>query len=127
MGGEQEDVPEYVARIEALLDDNVVKIRELNDDLRIDRRGGVIVITTGIAGLDASTITQIVKEVAAFDRFTPDNDPYGERDCVVMVAAGVKIIWKIDYYDTNRRYRSPDPTDPTVTCRVLTIMRADEY
>lgn len=103
------------------------KIRTLNDDLRMHRRGGIVVITPGIAGLDPSAINRIMAEVAAFDRFTPDNDPYGEGDCAVMAVAGIKIIWKIDYYDKSRRFHSPNATDPSVTCRVLTVMRADEY
>ena len=30
-------------------------------------------------------------------------------------------------YDRATEFGSPDPTDPAVTTRVLTIMRADEY
>jgi hypothetical protein len=37
------------------------------------------------------------------------------------------VLWKIDYYDRSRRYHSPDPADPKLTVRVLTVMRADEY
>ncbi|MGO9419614.1 DUF3768 domain-containing protein [Roseiarcus sp.] len=31
------------------------------------------------------------------------------------------------YYDRATEFGSPDPADPAVTTRVLTIMRADEY
>jgi len=34
---------------------------------------------------------------------------------------------KIDYYDRATEAGSPDPADPAVTTRVLTLMRADEY
>ena len=109
------------------LDSSVSKIRQLNDDLRIRRLGGTIFITAGIAAVGSSTIRDIISAITAFDSFTPENDPYGEHDCAVMTVVGIKIIWKIDYYDLSRRFHSEDPSDRAVTSRVMTIMRADEY
>ncbi|MBX3581656.1 MAG: DUF3768 domain-containing protein [Rhizobiaceae bacterium] len=107
--------------------ETVAKIRQLNDDLRIRRLGGTIVITAGISALGPSAVRDIIAAVTAFDRFSPENDPYGEHDCAVMAVVGIKIIWKIDYYDLTRRFHSSDPSDRSVTSRVMTIMRADEY
>lgn len=107
--------------------DTVAKIRELNDDLRIRRLGGTIVITPGISALGPSAVRAIIAAITAFDGFNPENDPYGEHDCAVMAIVGIKIIWKIDYYDLTRRFHSSDPSDRAVTSRVMTIMRADEY
>lgn len=116
-----------VEAISQMLDENLVKIRQLNDDLRVRRLGGAIVITTGIAGLGVSIVKKIITAISEFDAFTSENDPYGEHDCAVMAVDGIKIIWKIDYYDLTRRYHSPDASDRNVTSRVMTIMRADEY
>ena len=37
------------------------------------------------------------------------------------------IFFKIDYFDRTLIHHSPDPADPAVTERVITIMLADEY
>lgn len=103
------------------------KIRDLNDLLRVTGRGGIVLMTDGIAGLGASLVASIFKAVSEFNRFTEDNDPWGEHDCAVLEVEGVRVIWKIDYYDRQRRFHSPDPSDPKVTVRVMTVMRADEY
>jgi hypothetical protein len=65
--------------------------------------------------------------VVTFEAFTPGDDPHGEHDFGAIKHAGVRYFWKIDYYDLAKQFGSPDAADPTVTTRVLTIMRADEY
>jgi hypothetical protein len=37
------------------------------------------------------------------------------------------IFFKIEYFDRDLKYHSPDPTDPAVTMRVITVMLAEEY
>lgn len=103
------------------------EIARLNDHLRRTFEGGRVVITAGIAALDPIHINLIVAAVRTFDAFTPDNDPYGEHDCAVITVRSTRVIWKIDYYDHSMDFASPDPADPTVTTRVLTIMLSDEY
>jgi hypothetical protein len=41
--------------------------------------------------------------------------------------AYVALFWKIDCYDDKLEWGSPDPVDPAVARRVLTILLADEY
>jgi Protein of unknown function (DUF3768) len=107
--------------------DRAARIRALNDALRTTGRGGIVLMTEGIAGLGVSTVNEVFKAVAAFDSFNPDNDPWSEHDCALLTVRGIKVLWKIDYYDRTRTYHSPDPACPKLTVRVLTVMRADKY
>jgi hypothetical protein len=103
------------------------RIRGLNDDLRRSGTGGMIVITPGLVSFPAEYVAQVRQAVAVFEAFTPDDDPWGEHDCAVMTIGAERVLWKIDYYDLALAAHSPDPTDPRVTTRVLTIMLAEEY
>ena len=103
------------------------RFRALNDALRKQHRGGTIVITQGVQALGAETIQRIDVAISAFEGFTPDNDPYGEHDFGSVQVQGHAVFFKIDYYDQSLSGHSPDPADPTVTTRVLTILLAEEY
>lgn len=108
-------------------DSRATSIRNLNDAFRRYAHAGVIYITAGVQGLGQSTVEAILVGVRDFDAFTSDNDPYAEHDFGVIRIAGTRVFWKIDYYDSDRRYGSPDPANPAVTTRVLTIMLSSEY
>ena len=103
------------------------RIRALNDELRHNLPLGHAVITTGIAALEPEAVARIVKTIAVFDDFSHANDPYAEHDFGSFEADGHVIFFKIDYFDKDLKYHSPDPADPTVTQRVITIMLAGEY
>lgn len=107
--------------------EKIARIRELNDALRCKAAGGRVVVTAGIHALGTAAICQVLAAVARFDNFTEDNDPWGEHDCAVLTVDGRRIIFKIDYYDLELQYHSPDASDPAVTQRVMTIMLAEEY
>ena len=62
-----------------------------------------------------------------FDDFCHANDPHEEHDFGAFDADGHMIMFKIDYFDESLTYHSPDPADPSVTKRVITIMLAEEY
>lgn len=102
-------------------------IRELNDIFRQTFIGGRIVVTHGVTFLGEAAVKEIMYKVVNCAEFTADNDPYEEHDFGVIMHDGQKLFWKIDYYDETMTYGSPDPADPTVTTRVLTVMLACEY
>jgi hypothetical protein len=102
-------------------------IAELNDAFRMSLFGGDVYLTRGISALPISAQEEIVGRVRAFDAFGPDNDPYGEHDFGSFEYSGRSIFWKIDCYDTKLEWGSPNPADPAVTRRVLTILFAEEY
>lgn len=101
--------------------------RQLNDRFRSTGRGGKVVITQGVQALDQSTMEQVIRKVINFDQFDESNDPYGEHDMGSFQHNGQRFFWKIDYYDLLMHSGSPDPADPTVTTRVMTVMLASEY
>ena len=47
-----------------------------------------------------------------YDQFNEDIDPYGEHDMGRFTVDGQDFYWKIDYYDLDLEYHSPDPADP---------------
>lgn len=113
------------------------QIAVLNDELRasIDcPKANTIVLTQSIvamtygnrdeAALRQAELFRIIKE---YSDFGEDNDPYGEREFGSFQWMGEKCFWKIDYYDKSMKWGSEDPTDESVTHRVLTIMQASEY
>ena len=106
---------------------NIEKIKQLNDAFRKSFSGGRVVLTCGIASLPLVQQNEVINKVKKFNDFTEDNDPYGEHDFGCFDYRGKQIFWKIDLYDLNYEFYSPQQDDETQTNRVLTIMFAEEY
>lgn len=107
--------------------DTITIIRNLNDKLRRSQKGGQLFVTRGIIDLGRDLVPEIINAVSQFDNFNLDNDPYSEHDFGALSVGGHKVFWKIDYYDREMQNASPDPADPSVTTRVLTVLLATEY
>jgi hypothetical protein len=118
---------EGLVRADDSADARTLKIRALNDQLRIHGRGGMVLVTRGLIGRGKHGVLAAYKAIAEFDAFNADNDPHGEHDCAFVEVGGQRILFKIDYYDRDRRFASPDPADPKLTVRVMTVMLAEEY
>jgi len=105
------------------------KIALLNDKARKGWLPGStkILLTRMVTALPELELAELRRAVAAFDTFTEDNDPYGERDFGAIELGGERCFWKIDYYDRSLRCGAEDPSDTSETMRVLTLMHASEY
>ena len=103
------------------------RIRALNDSFRTSLSGGSVMVTRAVAALGAETQREILAALRRYDEFDSDNDPYGEHDFGRITVQGHEILFKIDYYDRDLALHSPDPSDPAVTHRVLTVMLAADY
>lgn len=100
----------------------------------------VALVTEGFRALPDAEQSRVRELIETFDAFTPNNDPYGERDfgaiyqdtdgrwtTTELPHPAQTVFWKIDVYDRELVFRSNDPADPAVSKRVLTIMLASEY
>ena len=103
------------------------RVRGLNDAFRGSFAGGHVMLSRGLATLPAALRCEAEATVKSFAAFAADDDPYGEHDFGAFDLAGQRCFWKIDTYDRAMVGHSPDPADPAVTVRILTIMLAAEY
>lgn len=106
---------------------NTNEIALQNDNFRKHLSQGTLVLTQGIRSNTKEDLEAIITKVRTFDTFDENNDPYGERDFGAFDYKGKRIFWKIDYYDQEFLYLSPDVSNPIVTNKVLTVMYAEEY
>jgi Protein of unknown function (DUF3768) len=107
----------------------------LNDDcrwLRGDSSNFRHMMTIGVDDLISGDglPTQIMRRAQLqstirHHQFSPSEG--GERDFGCFVFLGQKLFFKIDAYDLNLEYGSPDPADASLTIRVMTVMLASEY
>ena len=109
------------------VDRTTQSIAHLNDQARTTLTNCKLMVTRGIDLLGEEAVDCILDLVKRFDDFSERNDPFGEHYFGAIVYEGNTVFWKIDYYDLDLMHQSPDPSDPHVTRRVLTIMLGEEY
>lgn len=107
---------------------SATRIAELNDQFRRHGIGnGRVMVTRSVRDLGLAFERAALLKVRAFDAFTADNDPHAEHDFGSFDLEGRTVFFKLDYYDLALVHGSEDPNDPQKTCRVLTIMLAEDY
>ena len=104
------------------------RIQRLNDAFR---RGevlhGSVMITEGVQAFGPDVVATLLEQVALFTDFSEVNDPHHEHDFGSIEVDHEKVFWKIDCFDRDLKWHSPDAANPEVTHRVLTVMLAIEY
>ena len=103
------------------------KIRALNDAFRTTFRGGRIMMTTGVNTLADAAQRAVFQKIRDFDAFDDERDPWDNHGFVSVEHDGQTFFAKIDCYNRDLSGHSTDATDPEKTCRVMTIMLAEEY
>ena len=106
------------------------KIAELNDQLRqnlFTPGQNQVFVSAAVSSLPYLERALLLDKVQKFNDFNESNNPYGERDFSRIEHNGTNYFWKIDYYNKTMDAGSEDASNPDITTRVLTIMRADEY
>lgn len=109
------------------LEAKAIRIQSLNDLFRRGEISGMLVVTPGVRALGPDRMAEVLARVRAFSDFDDDNDPYLEHDFGSIELGDVRVFWKIDCYDKQLEFGSPDRTSPELTTRVMTIMLASEY
>jgi len=104
------------------------KIRSLNDSFRRNLViGSTVLLSQSVTCLEPERLAELLEAVRTFNNFTRANDPHGEHDFGSIDLNSERYFFKIDYYDLSPAMGSPNPANPAVTGRVMTIMLADEY
>ena len=118
--------------------DRTATIAALNDHLRMhltEPGHNRVMMTAGVQASigDVSLFrnfharAELLRAIRDHEDFGPDVNPHGERDFGCIEFRGEALYWKVDYYDRAPEFGSPDPADPNVTTRVLTILLTSEY
>lgn len=109
------------------MNDKTAKIRDINDLTRKTFTSARIMLTHGVSCLDEATRAKVLTAFRTFDDFNDDNDPHKERDFVSFEIEGQTYFGKCSYYDLDYQFGSEDPSDASITNRVWTIMKSEEY
>ena len=85
-----------------------------------------MIVTEGVASWQED-VAMYLRRGTTVQRLHAHQRPILEHDFGSIQLGENTIFWKIDYYDLDLHMHSPDPSDETITARVLTIMLAEEY
>jgi hypothetical protein len=94
----------------------------LNDQFRTTFKGGRVQMTPSVYQLDDRLRGRALSVLARYSKFDADS----EHDWGTFIFAGFSFEWRIEYRAANGSGASPDPADPRMTLRVLTLYTMDD-
>lgn len=107
--------------------EQTAKVRELNDLVRTEGKGGRWVATSSVRESKLYN-SDLLLMIARFDSFSPSADPYGTHEMGVLDVEGTPIWFKIDIFeDAECQYGAEEPWNPDCSYRVLTILFPSDY
>ena len=99
------------------------RIRELNDQFRRDLPHGSVIITRRVSHqFSNDQLKEITQAIQASEAFGSESNPLDEHDSGAIEFEGVRLRWLIDACGEYWAFKSPDPTDESVTRRYLLII-----
>lgn len=98
-------------------------IRQINDRLRQRHEGGRVVLSDGVRALPVGTVARIL--IAIRDA-GPPADHSDEHDAGRVLVDGHEVLWVIDAFGLDWISHSPDPSEPSLTCRRLSVLLVEE-
>ena len=109
-------------------------IRTLNDEFRRagpalgrNKFDGLWLFSHGVQAQGICFLWRALTDVQRFDAFNANNDPHGEHDFGAFELDGQEVFWKIDYLERGTAFGAANPADNASTCRIITVMLAEEY
>lgn len=99
------------------------KTIELNDQLRTTFKGGRVQMTAAVCALDPQLRGRALSALSRYDKFSDGE----EHDSGVFIFAGYSFEWRIEYRGKDGIGVSPDPANPEMTFRVLTLYAATDF
>lgn len=129
--------PEQIAKAKAIVAEQheagelTARIAAQNDAFRqsgpIPSNYGKWVVTSSVHDMGPVFVALCLEAVGSFTAFTEDCDPYATHEMGGFEIQARKVWWKIDLYDADYAFGSPEPANPEVTRRVLTVLFPEDY
>jgi hypothetical protein len=106
--------------------DKLERICELNDNLRKSFSGGEVVLTSSVAALPDMVKASVLDQVALFEAFNEENDPYGFHDYGSFDYCNREFFFKIDFFTLEPSDEPLDLADPSKALRIMTVGLAQD-